>query len=265
MSWTDTHNHLQDARLGDPSPIIHTMRKAGIVSCVVNATCEDDWADVENLALDHPRFVLPAFGIHPWHAHTAQPGWQKRLSDLLEKHPHASIGECGLDQWIPSPSIDIQKPVFMDQLDLARKSGRPLTIHCLKAWGPLMAILSKNRPPPRFLMHSFGGSLEIARQLIPIGAYFSFSGYFLHPRKSAVLEVFKNLPRERILLETDAPDMRPPDDFLHHPLPEKLNHPANLPSIGRALAAALEMEPATLAELTSRNASDLFPSIYKPD
>ena len=160
--------------------------------------------------------------------------------------------------------MDIQKPVFIDQLNLARKSGRALTIHCLKAWGPLMEILSDHLPP-RFLMHSFGGSIEIARRLIPMGAYFSFSGYFLHLRKSAVLEVFKNLPRERILLETDAPDMRPPDDFLQHPLPENRNHPANLPSIGRALAAALGMEPTALAELTSRNASDLFQSKNEPD
>jgi TatD DNase family protein len=97
-------------------------------------------------------------------------------------------------------------------------------------------------------MHSFGGSIETARRLIPLGAYFSFSGYFLSDRKAAVLDVFRQLPPDRILLETDAPDMLPPPDFITHPLPEKRNHPANLAAIGRALAAALGIEPERLAD-----------------
>lgn len=256
--WTDSHDHLQDPRLGDPAPVIAAMRAAGVDRCVVNATRENDWLAVEKLALAHPDFVFPAFGIHPWHAHTAEEGWQQRLAELLQKHPHASIGECGLDQWISSPPIDIQRPVFLDQLRLAREMDRPLTIHCLKAWGALFDAFAEAAPPPRFLMHSFGGSIETARRLVPLGAYFSFSGHFLHERKSAVLEVFRQLPHDRILLETDAPDMRPPDDLVTHPLPEKLNHPANLPAIGRSLAAALDMKPEDLAALTRDNAARCF-------
>ena len=107
-------------------------------------------------------------------------------------------------------------------------------------------------------MHSFGGSIETARRLIPLGAYFSFSGHFLHPRKSAILEVFRQLPSDRILLETDAPDMLPPPEIITHPLPENQNHPANLPAIGRALADALKMTPEALANLTSENAWRCF-------
>jgi TatD DNase family protein len=257
--WTDAHNHLQDPRLGDPTPVIAAMRAAGVQRCVVNATREADWHQVEKLALDHPDFVVPAFGIHPWHAHTAAPGWQDKLRELLERHPASSLGECGLDQWVSQPPLGIQQLVFRDQLALAREMNRPLTIHCLKAWGPMFDIFAQCPPPDRFLMHSFGGSIETARRLIPLGASFSFSGYFLHPRKATTLEVFHQLPQDRILLETDAPDMRPPDSATSHPLPETLNHPANLPAIGHALAAALGMSPADLAELTSRNANRLFP------
>jgi TatD DNase family protein len=256
--WTDSHNHLQDPRLGDPRPIIAAMKSSGVTRCVVNATQEADWVFVKNLADAEPGFVLPAFGIHPWHAHTATPGWQERLRSLLENHPQASIGECGLDTWISEPSMEIQQPVFLDQLRLARELGRPLTIHCLKAWSALFDAFSEAPPPPRFLMHSFGGSIETARRLIPRGAYFSFSGHFLHPRKSSVLEVFRQLPHDRILLETDAPDMLPPAEFLTHPLPGNHNHPANLPAIGHALAAALGMSPETLAEITRDNARRCF-------
>jgi TatD DNase family protein len=177
---------------------------------------------------------------------------------LLEKHPQSSIGECGLDSWISAPSLEIQRPVFIDQLRLARELDRPLTIHCLKAWGALFDAFSEAPPPARFLMHSFGGSIETAHRLVPLGAYFSFSGHFLHPRKSAVLDVFRQLPPDRILLETDAPDMLPPAEIITHPLPENHNHPANLPAIGHALAAALGMPPETLSETTRRNARQCF-------
>jgi TatD DNase family protein len=251
--WTDAHNHLQDPRLGNAAPLVAAMKSAGVVQCVCNATCEDDWPTVENLALAHPDFVIPAFGLHPWKAHTARDGWQGRLETLLHKHPQAVIGECGLDQWIDSPPLSTQLPVFLHQLRIARETDRPPTIHCLKAWGALMDAFDEENPPGRFLMHSYGGSIEFARQLIPRGAYFSFSGSFLHPRKARVVEVFRQLPPERILLETDAPDMLPPASAISHPLPANQNHPANLPAIGAGLAEALGMPAEQLAGLARSN------------
>jgi TatD DNase family protein len=253
IPWTDSHNHLQDSRLGKIGPVIAAMKQADVRHCLVNATCENDWQAVRNLASVGPDLISPAFGIHPWQAHTVAVGWQERLQILLEKLPQASIGECGLDQWVSSPPLEVQKPIFMEQLRLARECDRPITIHCLKAWNALFDTFSESPPPRRFLMHSFGGSLEIARRLIPRGAYFSFSGYFLHPRKSAVLDVFRQLPRDRILLETDAPEMTPPREIVTHLLAEHLNHPANLPAIGIALAAALGMTAESLADLTTQN------------
>lgn len=259
-AWTDAHNHLQNARLGNTSGVIAAMKQAGIVRCVANATREEDWDAVEALAVAEPDFILPAFGIHPWHAHTAAPGWQGRLTEILVRNPHASIGECGLDHWVESPSLEIQRPVFTAQLRIATETGRPVTVHCLKAWGALFDAFDEVPPPPRFLMHSYGGSIETARRLIPLGASFSFSGYLLHARKAAVVEVFRQLPRERILLETDAPDMLPPADLITHPLPENHNHPANLPAIGSALADALGLSPADLASVNQANFRSLFGS-----
>jgi TatD DNase family protein len=258
LTWIDSHNHLHDPRLGDPRPVIAAMKEVGISRCVVNATRESDWETVAALAATEPDFISPAFGIHPWHAHTATNGWQGRLKAVLERHPNASIGECGLDQWIAAPGLEIQRPVFLDHLRLAREMDRPITIHCLKAWGQLFESFAETPPPPQFLMHSFAGSIEVARRLIPLGACFSFSGHFLHLRKSAVVEVFRHLPADRILLETDAPDMPPPLEFITHPLQENHNHPANLPTIGLSLAAALMIPAETLASLTHENARRCF-------
>lgn len=252
-TWIDSHNHLQDNRLGDTEPVVSAMKRAGVSGCVVNATREADWQAVGNLATAHPDFIHPAFGIHPWHAHTATDGWQQRLTGLLENHPRALIGECGIDHWVDHPPPVVQRPAFTAQLRIARELDRPVTIHCLKAWGALFECLDESPPPPGFLMHSFGGSIEVARRLIPLGAYFSFSGYFLQPRKSAVIGVFKQLPRDRILLETDAPDMLPPASVITHPLAGSHNHPANLPAIGAGLAAAIGMTADALADLTRAN------------
>lgn len=251
--WIDAHNHLHDPRLGESAPMIAAMREAGVRHCVVNATCEEDWPAVDALATAYPDFITPAFGIHPWKARTATDGWQSRLAGLLEKHPQATIGECGLDRWIDSPAQEIQQPIFMAQLDLARQLDRPVAIHCLKAWGALIDCLAEFPSLPRMLLHSYNGSLETARQLVRLGAWFSISGHILHPRKSGGLEVIRQIPQDRILVETDAPDMLPPPGAISHPLPDHLNHPANLPAIASALAAAIGMDAESFARLTRNN------------
>lgn len=252
MLWSDSHNHLADPRFAGFPDVWETARAAGVSRMIVNATCEADWPAVENLASLHPESIVPAFGIHPWKAHLAAPGWETRLAVLLEKHPRATIGEIGIDGWVSSPGREIQSPVFEIQLRLARELRRPCTIHCLKAWEPLFDSFSREAPPERFLLHSFGGSWETARRLLPLGAWFSLSGYFLQPRKAKVLDVFRRLPADRILLETDAPDMLPPREIITHPA-GNLNHPANLPAIGTALAKELRLTPDALAEQTNAN------------
>ncbi|MEN9535733.1 MAG: hypothetical protein RIR37_1006 [Verrucomicrobiota bacterium] len=256
--WIDAHNHLQDERFVDQKAIIRTSREANIDKIIVNATCENDWAIVENLATTHPDFIIPTFGIHPWHAHTASPGWQERLSAILIKYPNSSVGECGLDRWVDTPSIEIQMPIFIEQLRIARELNRCATIHCLRAWEPLFDAFKKESPPTKFLLHSFNGSIETARRLIPLGAYFSFSGYFLKPEKSHTIDVFRKLSRERILVETDAPDMLPPSEFITHPIADGINHPASLPTIGQALAKSLGLKAGELAELTRVNTFECF-------
>lgn len=232
----DSHNHLQSARFGKPvAGLIAEMSAERISGCVVNATREADWATVAALARDFPGFVFPAYGIHPWFADTAEEGWEERLRRRLELEPGATVGEIGLDGWVGSPPLDVQMPVFVKQAEIAAQLGRVMTVHCLKAWQELFRAMEEAAAwPGKFLMHSFGGSAEIAELLLKKGAWFSFSGHFLHPRKAKVLEVFRKLPADRILLETDAPDMIPPEDSIAFPLGEGINHPANLRRIAEA-------------------------------
>jgi TatD DNase family protein len=209
------------------------MKAAGVSGCVVNATRESDWEAVAALAREFPGFVFPAYGIHPWFADTAEAGWEDRLRKRLEDDPQATVGEVGVDGWVDFPGMDVQLPVFVKQAEIAAELGRVMTVHCLKAWEELFSAMDQAKGwPEKFLMHSFGGSIELAERLMKHkGVMFSFSGYFLQERKRKVLEVFKHLPKDRILLETDAPDMMPPEGHTEFPLCDDVNHPANLRKI----------------------------------
>ena len=103
MEWIDCHNHLQFPCLGGAEPLLAALRLAGVACCVVNANAESDWEAVAGLAQAYPETLIPAFGIHPWHAHEAGGQWQARLRGLLDSFPQASVGECGLDRWVAVP------------------------------------------------------------------------------------------------------------------------------------------------------------------
>jgi TatD DNase family protein len=240
----DAHNHLQDPRFDDiRKELIATMIKCGINQCVVNGTSPSDWPKVAELAAQYPDLVIPSFGLHPWQKPSV--GWQEQLLTYLDTIPQACIGECGLDRWIKGYDIDLQTEVFITQLALAAKRNLPLSIHCLKAWGALLEILESQPLPKRgFLLHSYSGSSELVPRLEKLGAYFSFSGYFLRQDKQNVRDAFLRVSPDRLLIETDAPDMLPPGEMIEHPLDQKLNHPANLKRIYAEAANFLDTSKA---------------------
>ncbi len=229
----DAHNHLHDPRLADLQGELATMATAiPLRHSVVNGTSEGDWDAVVTLASTQP-WIIPSFGLHPWFVRERSQDYLSLLDRLLTQHPVAAIGEIGLDRWIKDPDIEAQRECFIAQLELARRHNRPVTIHCLKAWGLLEEIL-RDLPllPCGFLLHSYGGPSEMIPRWVQLGAYFSISPYFGHHRKAAQLETFRSVPIERLLIETDAPDMRPSDSDNPHPLQapdgSAINHPANL-------------------------------------
>ncbi len=259
----DAHNHLHDARLVPHRPAIFAeLARIGVARAVVNGTREDDWPAVAALAREH-AWIVPSFGLHPWHVATRSPGWIARLREALDAHPGAGIGEIGLDRWIAGHDPEQQREVFTAQLALAAERDVPATIHCLRAWGPLWDILREHPVPARgFLLHAYGGPGEMVRGFASRGAYFSFNAYYLHERKAAQRAVFRDIPADRILIETDAPDMRPPDERNTHPLQDAdgaaINHPANLALAYTALAEIRGVPVDQLAGQVAENFARLF-------
>lgn len=275
----DAHLHLQDPRLKenqDLDSIICQMRATGITRCVVNGTSPDDWSQVSKLAQQHPELIIPSYGLHPWKT-PCRSDWKPLLRQYLEKTETPCIGECGLDRWMPEYDTSAQEDAFNFQLDLACELNAPITIHILKAWGWFIDILRHRKAKPQpthppfphrgFLLHSYNGSADLISELVDAGAYFSFSGYYLTDLKYKQLQIFTRIPIKRLLIETDAPDMLPPQHLITHPLPystaselnnQPINHPANLASIQQHLAQKLNLAPEKLQSQLSENFSRFF-------
>ncbi len=293
----DAHNHLQDEWLAPHlDRIAADLAAARVAGVVVNGTCEADWPAVSALAARFP-WVHPSFGLHPWDAGNASPRWRDTLQRTLDAHPHAALGEIGLDRWILDRArpddprlaglrrapLEEQLDVFRWQLALAAERNLPVTIHCLDAWGPLTGVLTQTLRPRRgFLLHAYGGPAELVPRFGTFGAYFSFNGNFLPPtspdapppapghvlrdkpaRAERVARAFAAVPPDRILVETDAPAMPPAPGRRTHELPPApdgttINHPANLAAAYAGLAEILAVPPADLTASVAANFTRFF-------
>jgi TatD DNase family protein len=260
----DAHNHLHDDRFaGRQEELVAAARREGMVRMVVNGSREEDWPPVRELAQRFPE-VRPSFGCHPWYVGERTPDWLAGLRRLLAGTAGAVIGEIGLDRWKPDLPYDGQEEVFTTQLALGAERGLPVSIHCLKAWGRLHELLRAGPRPARgFLLHSYGGPVEMIEPLARLGAYFGFPGYYLHERKARQRETFKHVPADRLLIETDAPDQSLPDELNAHPLADPatgnpINHPANLRAVYDGLARTLGETTETLAARVEANFKRLF-------
>lgn len=291
----DAHNHLHDDWLRPHRPTVFAdLARADVRSGVVNGTCESDWAEVAALcAASGPAnapiadasnvaaravWLRPSFGVHPWDAGNRTPEWKDRLAAQLDRTQEAAVGEIGLDRWI----LDRAKPddprlaglrraplaeqidVFRTQLAMAAERELPASIHCLDAFGGLRDVLRESPRPARgFLLHAYAGSAELAAEFVQLGAYFSFNGSFLDPRKIRLQRVYTSLPAERLLVETDAPAMPLPPEAERYALArsadgQRVNHPANLIAAYAGLASWRGVSVEELAAQVAQNFHTLF-------
>jgi len=229
----DAHNHMADPALRAHRVAIEpALREIELKYAVVNGTSPTDWPAVLELAKSEPH-MIPAIGLHPWKVNDTPTDWQAQFLEALDRGARV-IGEVGLDQWREGYDLERQQVAFRWQLAQAAQRNLPVSIHCLKAIGPLMNTLRREPLPKRgFHLHAYNGSVELIPELVELGAYFSFNAGQLRTGKSKAPERICAVPAERLLIETDAPDMLPATSLRSFDLPKSarghtLTHPATL-------------------------------------
>ncbi|SMC63434.1 TatD DNase family protein [Desulfocicer vacuolatum DSM 3385] len=265
MRLCDAHTHLQDSRLFSTiERVMHRSMAAGVTHMVCCGVQEHDWHDIVILADRYPG-IVPAFGLHPWFIAPRSPHWLDNLENLLQT-TGAAVGEIGLDRVISPRNEADQISVFLSQLALAKKYKRPVNIHCRKAFGLLADLLKENGGLPHGgVIHSYSGSADMVKVFEKSGAYISFSGSLTRPRNKKVQQAARVVSLERLLIETDTPDILPTG------APEGLNEPAHVHLVLKTLAQLRDESIDTLAHATFANAMRLFkfsdhnPSSNVPD
>lgn len=256
MQLADSHCHIQDERLADSAEDVLTRaRAAGVRLFICCGTAPRDWQAVAQLAAGAAD-VVPAYGLHPWHVGERSDTWKDDLRSRLLSDPRAAVGEIGLDHAIRQRNDDGQMTTFAEQLRIAVELRRPACIHCRKAWGALLPALEETRPPSGFVIHSYSGPAELVAPLTELGAHFSFSATVTWSRNRRAHGAAASVPTDRLLIETDAPDLPPAPE--NGAPPVEINEPANLVRVLRAVAAIRGVTEQDLAETTWNNTIRLF-------
>lgn len=261
MSLYDAHCHLQDIRLaGHLDEVFSLYDELDVTEVVVNGTGPNDWKKVVECTRFSER-VRPSFGLHPWKVNEVVPHWRSELSQFWDMYPEAGVGEIGLDRWIEGHDLTKQEPAFLWQLKQGVERDLPVSIHCLQAWGRMQQLLQESvRPSRGFLLHSYGGPLEMVKPMVQMGAYFSISGYFENEKKEKQRLALREIPLDRLLVETDAPDMRGPETRIRYrfKVDERLNHPANIESVYAFVAKLFDMPLVELVQQVEANYKRFF-------
>ena len=258
MRLFDAHNHLHDVQFNNnQNQIISDCKKIGLVKMVINGTSELDWDAVSTLAERYPN-IIPSFGLHPWFINNRSSNWLKILEEKIEGYDSA-IGEIGLDRCKKGLEYNGQEEVFLSQLKISTERNIPVSIHCIKAWHQIYILLRDNPLPKRgFLLHGFSGPAEMIKPLTKLGAYFSFTGSFAHPKKARHRNNFCKIPINRLLIETDAPYQPLPNNYITHPIEGKLNHPANINNAYKIASNYIRIPYEELIDIVEENFLRLF-------
>ncbi|OJH40793.1 TatD family hydrolase [Cystobacter ferrugineus] len=254
----DTHCHLDASRFDpDRSEVLARAWAAGLHGILVPGVGPENWEPLREMSRSEPRLQI-GLGIHPQMLPHLPPEEDElhleRLDALLGLGGVIAVGECGLDG--PSAAgapMERQVAVLRRHLELARKHGLPVLMHCFRAHPALIDLL-KSEPLPEagILMHSYGGGVDLARFYIQKGCHFSFAGPVTWAEARKPLDALRVIPPERLMVETDAPDQAPT------PHRGQRSEPGYLPRIIEGMARVLGEPVEVLAQRTTENARRFF-------
>jgi len=243
----DTHCHLDAAEFDTDRDAVHAAALAAGVGCVVVPAVEvAGFAKTRQTVARYPGCVA-AYGIHPLYVGQAAEEDLAVLRQWLAAEQPVAVGEIGLDLYFPDADVTRQTFFFIEQLKLAREFDLPVLLHVRRAVDPILKQLRRFRVRGG-IAHAFNGSRQQADAFIRLGFCLGFGGTLTFPGSRRIRALAAELPLDRLVLETDAPDIPPLW------LAGGRNAPAELPRIAAELAALRGIPFAELAAATRQNA-----------
>ncbi len=250
----DSHCHLDYFQGEDLARVLARAAAAGVGEMVTIGTRLTRSAEMRALAEAHPN-VWCTVGIHP---HNAGEGEVPTPEAIVAETHHPKvigIGESGLDYFYDKAPRDRQQAGFRAHIRAARLSGLPLCIHARDADEDIAAILREEAGQGAFpfLLHCFSSGRGLAEAALALGGYISFSGILTFPKSQEIRDIARDVPKERLLVETDAPYLAPV------PFRGKRNEPGHVAHTAKVLAEVHGMGAGEMADLTTANFRRLFP------
>ncbi len=260
MKYFDSHAHYYDERFVNETKdgadkLIDTVLSDN-VSYIINVGTSPKTSREAIAQARLHKNMYTAIGIHPSDCQYLEGKLEDNLRDIEglirdKDSKCVALGEIGLDYHYENTDKALQTEYFEEQMRLAKYLCLPVSIHDRDAHGDIMDIIRRH-PDVKGVLHSFSGSVEMARELCEMGYYISFSGTLTFTNARRPREVAATLAMDRVLIETDCPYLAP------HPLRGTLNHSGNLLYVNRTLAAIFNISEEECASITEQNARNLF-------
>ena len=246
----DTHSHYDDSKFDpDREELLNHLQSQGI-TYVVSCGCDIETTQFNFDLAQKYNYIYFAAGFHPECLEGADMNDLAIIKKFAQNEKCVAIGEIGLDYHWMSSSKEVQKNFFEAQINLSKELDMPVIVHDREAHGDTLDILKATKP--KGVVHCFSGSKEMAKEIIKLGMYIGLNGVvtFNNARKS--LEVVKEIPLDRLVLETDAPYLAPV------PMRGKTNNSSYIPYVAEKIGDVLDIDPQELLSITNENAKRLY-------
>ena len=256
MELVDSHAHIDFPQFAeDRDVMLERARAAGVTTLVAIGTGPGpEKLDAALPYAEQHDWIYTSIGIHPHEAKEATPQHFDQLVRLAQHPKVIAWGEIGLDYFYDHSPRRVQADVFRTQMDLAHAAKLPIIIHCRDAWDDCLTLIEQHwrRTGLGGILHCFTSTLDHAKRGLDMGFLVSFAGNSTYPKAQAIRDVAKELPLNRILIETDAPFLAP------QPFRGKRNEPAYVAEVAKTLATVRNLPAEELAATTASNFRRFF-------
>jgi len=252
--YIDTHSHLTFPEFKDDLPEVIERAKEAKLEAVINVALDE--AAVRNsieLAEKYKGFIFNSVGIHPHDASKWSDKHFKLFKELAGEESVVAVGETGLDYHYKHSPIEAQQNVFRTFLRMSQELNLPVIIHSREAPEDTLEIIKEeNMGKLKGVFHCYSGDLDLAKKILGLGFLISFTGIVTFPKADNVRKIVKEIPLDRIMIETDCPYLAPQE------FRGKRNEPAYVVRVAEKIALVKKISVEEVASQTTKNARQLF-------